>query len=390
MWKVLLAALGGLCAAVVHAQTSIVFWNSQQASDSVERIAQGFARESGIKVDVNWFSHPEYKAALLRHAAEGDLPDVALVAADFLANDKELKFSVIPGSLPGKNLLEGARDAGVFEGRRLGVPLFWGNHLVLYYNRGLVNRPAATFEEIERQKPAFVSRGVQPLAMNFGELYWFTPFLVAFGGWPMANDHVTLNTSSMAEALTYYFGLADRGLVPKTCRSDCVTSRFIAGEFAYAINGDWAFRDLKQKMGEQLGVALLPRIGSRPLVPMSSAYVLVFPNDSLNGPKRQALLRFAQYLTSTSVQRLWFKETELLPVDSAAFTAVTRSADENLKASLEQLKRSRPMPNDRGMAFAWEGMAKGFSALYRGRADAKLAAIQMQAHADKVAQRAGE
>ena len=36
--------------------------------------------------------------------------------------------------------------------------------------------------------------------------------------------------------------------------------RFAAGEFAYSIAGDWDYRGLQEKMGDKLGVAVMPSI----------------------------------------------------------------------------------------------------------------------------------
>ena len=74
-----------------------------------------------------------------------------------------------------------------------------------------------------------------------------------------------------------------------------------------------------------------------------------------------------------------YDETSHLPVNAAVYRDVLAKADDNLKASLNQLKLARAMPNDRGMAFAWEGLAKGFSAMYQGHVTAAEAATSVDA-----------
>lgn len=387
--RCLVALFCSLGTVAATAAGPLVFWNNQQGADVVKGIANDFTRQSGIPVETTWIIQADYRTQLLRHAADGDPPDVALVAADFLSMNKELKFSEIPAQAKSRDIVPNALPSGLYEGRQLGAPVIWGNHLLLYYNKDFVTQPARSFAEMEQQIPLFKARGVKPLGMNFGEMYWMVPFVGAYGGWPLGpKGELTLNTPAMAQALDFYFGLVKKGLTLKECRIDCALDRFMDGEFAYAINGDWAYRVLSENLGDKLGVATLPVIDAkRPLVPMFGAYVLVFPNHSLEGPKREALLKFLRYMQSPEVQRRWFREASLLPVNSKVFREVSAQANPYVKASLTQLASARAMPNDRGMAFAWDGMAKGYSSLYNNLSDPKQAAALMQQSAEKAAHR---
>ncbi|WP_374603028.1 extracellular solute-binding protein [Niveibacterium sp.] len=385
-----LAGLLALAAAVpLYAAPKLVFWNSQQNAELLAAITADFSKTSGIKVETNWLNQADLRGSLLRHATDGDLPDVVLVPTDFLALDKELKYSDVPPVGKSSDLVPNAAGSGLFEGRNLGAPMFWGNHLMLFYNRSLVSKPARTLAEMTQQLPALQAKGVKALGTNFGAMYWMVPFYGAYGGWPVdAKGGITLDTPAMAKTLDTYFGLVTRGLTLKECRTDCALDRFMAGEFAYAINGDWAMRELQDALGDKLGVTVLPQVEpGKNLVPMYSGYVLAFPGLSLKGPKRDALLKFMRYMQSAEVQRRWFDETRRLPVNATVYRDVLAKADDNLKASLNQLKLARAMPNDRGMAFAWEGLAKGFSAMYQGRVSATEAAKLMQQHAERAQRR---
>lgn len=397
MWCVKSGLRPALCVLAVvfsgmaSAGPGLVFWNNQQASDIVTSICKGFTRKTGIPVDSSWISQADYRASLLRHALDGDLPDMALVPADFLSMSRELTLSVIPPNAQLPGLLPNPVEAGMFGDDMLGAPVTWGNHLMLFYNRDYVKKPARTFAELEEQAVGFRARGIKPLGMNFGEMYWLAPFMGAFGGWPI-NDRgqLYLKTPATVQALDFFFDLANKGLTVKDCRNDCPNERFSKGEFAYSISGDWMYRDVQEKMGSKLGVTVIPMIGDRVVTPMFSAYVLIFPNNSLSGPKKDALIKFIRYMQSPEVQVRWAQEGKLFPVNEKVFKAMTAKADENLKGSLAQLRLARPMPNARRMAFAWEGMAKGFSGMYNGRLNAVEAASVMQTHAERVAKRAGE
>lgn len=374
------------------ATTTLSFWNNQQASGPAKAIAEDFFKHSGIKVETTWIIQADYRTQLLRHMADGTPPDVALVAADFLAMDKELRLSTLPSGAASRDVVENALPGGVYEGRQLGAPIVWGNQLMLYYNRSFVTQPATNFAEMLQQAPALKARGVKPLGMNFGEMYWMVPFLGAYGGWPLnAKGAITLDSPAMAQTLDTYFGLVKQGLTLKECRIDCALDRFMDGEFAYSINGDWAYLALLDALGDKLGVTTLPAIDTKhPLVPMFSAYVLIFPNHSLEGPKRAALLKFLHYMQSAEVQRRWFQEAKLLPVNKQIYREIATHDSPYLKTALAQLRQARAMPNDRGMAFAWDGMAKGYSAYYNDLANARQAATLMQQHAEKAAHRSDD
>lgn len=390
LFRVLVLILSLGISTIAHSANSLVFWNSQQSSDVVSSIVKGFVKKTGTPVDVNWIIHSDYRSSLLRHSFDGDLPDVALVPGDFLSMRAELKLSPIPSAALDRAILPNALAAGEYEGVVLGAPVVWGNHLMLYYNRDLIKVPATSFSELEAQAADLRAKGVKPLGMNFGEMYWLVPFLGAYGGWPLDKQGgITLNTKPMEQALDFYYGLVKKKLTDKQCRNDCTYERFVSGEFAYNMTGDWNYKDLKEKMGDKLGVTVLPTIDSKPMVPMFSSYVLIFPNDGLNGPKKAALLKFLKYMQSAETQKRWAIEGKLFPVNEKIFKEVTDKADDNMKASLQQLKQARAMPNERNMAFAWEGMAKGFSGRYNGRVTSEEASILMQAHALRVAQRAG-
>ena len=387
---VFLFTLAGISSASAADSKGIVFWNCLQTSDVTDALGKAFTKVSKIPVEVDWIPPSDYKPVLLRHAADGDLPDVALVPSDYLGVNKELDLSAIPSDLRMQGVIPAAFQGGMYEGQQLGVPVFWGNHLMLYYNKKYVKTPAASFEEMEGQIKELAAKGVKPLGTNFGEMYWYVPFMGAFGAWPVVDGKLALDSAANTEALDYYFSLVDKGLTLKDCHLDCALERFQNGEFAYAINGDWAFRDNLAKMGADLGVATLPTIGKRHLVPMFSSYVLIFPKQSLHGPKREQLLKFIHYMQSNEVQKRWFTDAGLFPVNDKVFREVTESADANTKASLAQLKMARAMPNDRIMAFAWEGMAQGYSRRFNGKGDSAEAVSRMQTHAERMAARAQE
>lgn len=381
----LLFVLLSVCAPVALAER-IVLWHNQDTPEPLASILADFTRDTGISVEAAWIVERDFKALLLRHREEKTLPDVMMVPADYLGLDKDLRFSEVSRHGLNSDLMPKALASAFFEGRELAVPVMWGNHLMLFWNRSLVERPARSFAEMTAQAPSLRARGIKVLALSYSEMYWLVPFFGAFGGWPVDDSGApTLDTRAVQQGLQFYADLATTGLVDRKCTHECIAERFARGEFAYAIGGDWMIRDLKARLGNRFGIAVLPRIGERDLVPMFSSHVLAFPGRSLSGSKQAALLRFARYMQSEAVQQRWAR-ARMFPVNARVFNRLAVSPDADTRAALAQMQLARAMPNCRGMAFAWVGMARGFALLQKGRSPAEAAA-SMQTWAKKMAQR---
>ena len=64
-------------------------------------------------------------------------------------------------------------------------------------NKSLVKEPAQTWDAMFAQKKDLYAKGVATIAWSFDEVYWFLPFLVGHGGWPLNNGKIELNTPAM-------------------------------------------------------------------------------------------------------------------------------------------------------------------------------------------------
>jgi maltose-binding protein MalE len=187
-------------------------------------------------------------------------------------------------------------------------------------------------------------------------------FLGAFGGWPLTNDVVTLDTPACRDALAYVRGLRDAGTAPHECGYECTTARFYAGDYPFAINGDWALGEARRAMGERLGVTTLPRAAGHDVPSPRATHALLFPGDALNGPKSAALRALAAFLGRRDVQMPWADAGGRV----AARTDARRGTDRVRAALTAQLASSRVLPNGAPMAYAWSAMNKGLKLYLRG------------------------
>jgi maltose-binding protein MalE len=360
-------------------EQKIILWHKEaEAGGFIDRVCAEFSRENKVSLKGEYIPVDQIKQEMLKGKQRMQMPDAALVPSDFIGIHAQLRLSEIPASLKNSQISEECHATASADGKLYGAPVLGGNHLMLLYNRRFVRQPAATWAELAAQQPELAQRGLKLIGWNYNEMYWFVSFLGAFGGWPMEGGRITLDSQAMQDALRFYKSLADQNLVSSSCGYDCCAKRFFAGEFAYALNGDWAYAEAEQALDENLGVAVIPALAEGAAAPMFSTHALIFPEDSLNGPKGETLRKFILFMQSAEMQRRLRRELKRIPVHQQALAEFRQEADANQRQMLRQLELARAMPSEPGMTFAWEGMRKGFQRFITGSADARQAAQLMQ------------
>jgi maltose-binding protein MalE len=366
---------------LVHA-TDIELWHAHQAHGFIETLVKNFTQQSGVQIKITPFDPAIMKGELMLGAASGSSPDIILVPSDFLGIHHELNLTALDPSWNDPELAPSALQTTLVAGKQYGVPVIQGNHLMLFYNKLIVSKPARNWETLHSQQAKLAEQQVKTIGWNYNEMYWFIPFLGAFDGWPIEGENVTLNTEAMREALRFYQNLSEQGLIPKECGYSCAQKEFIAGKFAYSINGDWAYSDFKQALGDKLGVTLLPKIGNKNLVSMSSSFALAFPGMQPQSQTAIILKQLARYFQSAEQQALIYDRYRLLPVNQRIFAQIKASAEGDDKVILSQLALARAMPNAPAMAIIWEAIYKGYKRFMEHGYSADRAAEYMQRLAD--------
>ncbi|MGY5453337.1 sugar ABC transporter substrate-binding protein [Agarivorans sp. MS3-6] len=365
------------------ATTKVTLWNAHNPSAYLDAAIQQYEQSHDVLIEKNNFLSEKLREEVLNQARTNTLPDILYVPSDFVGMHDLISLTPVP-----KDWLLPTTDArvlgaGYTDGHQYGIPLFQGNHLVLYYNKSLVKQPVDNWSELLKQQSQFTEKGLQTIVWNYSEMYWFIPFLTAFDGWPIDNGKVTLDTPQMRSALAYYKQLKDLGLVDPNCDHDCSVQRFKDGEAAYMINGDWIYNDLKQNLGEQLGVSLLPNIEGKPMLPMFSGYVLSFPRLSTSDHNYQHIKSFALYMQSNAAQDIIYREGGLLPSNVDVLQQQTAEQTENDKNMLKQMESTKAMPSDREMTIVWLAIQRGFNRYLEHHYSIDQATQLMQKIADK-------
>lgn len=337
-------------------------------------IFQKFTEETGITINSAPIERYDLKLELVRQKTKKVLPDVVFAPADYVGIES-IEFSIIPNDWLSSDIEASNLAAVSRDNLTLAIPIIAGNHLLMYYNKSMVEEPVKSWKEMEalahtRQSP--------PIAWYFNSMYNFIPFLGAFNGLPLKDGRIDLDTPEMEAALTYYWDLQKKGVVSDECHVSCISNGFASKEFPYIIDGVWAYQSKLADLGEDLGIAPLPVIDGRSLVPYFSVHALAFPNNSLVGEKREILKKFSLFLQSEWTQWQIWELYKALPVSSKAMSRIMAQPNEHTKTIIQQLKSAQPMPIDPEMAIVWAAMSKGFVRYGAEIIDAKEAASLME------------
>ncbi|WP_206485648.1 extracellular solute-binding protein [Thalassotalea sp. G2M2-11] len=346
-----------------------------------EKIIEIFSQHEGIVVERLWASQSDLKAQLLEYIEKDNAPDVVLIPADHIGLHQLMRYSEIPEELQSAQTIPSLWQSVLSDNKTFGIPVVQGNQLMLYYNKRFIDKPATSWQKVYQQQQTFLEQNPKTkfIAWNYQEMYWFSPFFNAFGGNAITNGKISLNTQAMANALTTYKQLADNQLIQKDCDYDCASSSFVNHQLAYIINGDWSFKEYYEKLGDDLGIAPLPAIDQQtPLVSYFSTHVLAFPNNSLTGPKKEALYKLINFMQQQVAQEQIWLTMKTLPVHQKVFERITQSQSALVQQLIFSLEHSKLMPSDSAMSFAWSAMRKGFLRYQAGILNAEQSAELMQ------------
>ncbi|MCG7534803.1 extracellular solute-binding protein [Pseudoalteromonas sp. OOF1S-7] len=332
-----------------------------------------FTRKTGIQVKVVEFENNSLKSELLLRASNNALPDGIIVPADYMGLTA-LNLSEVPDDWLSTHLIDQVRMNIKANGSTLGIPIVFGNHLMLYYNRALVSDAAKNWQQLRIQHQ---EDGLK-ISWNYYEMYWYRAFLGTFGTSLILNGNANLDTSAMVSALRWYKSLKDEAWLDVECDYDCTVNQFLSGEVAYTINGSWMFQRFSEHFGDKLGVTQLPSLRGEPMRSYFSSHVMAFPDHALSGEKSTQLRTLSEFLQSLPVQTSLWSSINALPVDRRALEMLKIQGITQVEALISTLEYAQPMPNEAQMAFVWEAMLKGLTRHLAGVLDEHQAAHFMQ------------
>ncbi|KPA53930.1 sugar ABC transporter substrate-binding protein [Photobacterium lucens] len=361
MFRSIVLFLYALFSVSADAEENLTLWYSHQDNSFINLLVNEFKKENDINISLVQFDPEKIKAEILLGAQYGGLPELVIFPSDFVGLHRLMKLSRIPDDWFLSDISPSAKVTAFTDGKYWGVPVIQGNNLLLYYNKKLVPEPVKSWEALLAKKQQYIDNNILPIGWNYQDMYYFIPFLSAFNGWPITNNKITLNTPEMVAALKYYRYVSEQKMVNEQCEYTCSQADFIQGKEAYAINGDWAYQDLKNNMGDNLGVALLPTIDGKQMRSMKSTFVISLPNYSVRSKQKRKLIeQFVKFVQRPTIQKLVYEKTHLLPVSEQLLNEYKKQAKGSDKVLFEQFELSKPMPSSIKMSIAWQAIAIGF------------------------------
>jgi maltose-binding protein MalE len=295
---------------------------------------------------------------------------------------QDMKDKYIDAALPGMSL----------HGETYGVPVTMGNHLMLMYNKNIVDEAPETWSElIEVAKANTVDEDGDGLvdkyglAYNLNEPFWWAAFHGGFDGWVFDEEYnPTLNTEATVDALQFVYDLKfEHEIVPKESDYDLMDSLFKEGNVAFIINGDWSIEGYKNAENIDLGVAPIPRFEKTGKYgqPMTSGKGFIMLTE-LPEQKQIAAIKFIDFMTSTAAQELYV-DNNFLPSNDQAYGLPQIQNDPVMKGSAEQLRNGKAMPVVPEMRGVWDAVRPALQSVMSDDLTPEAAAEQMQKEAEE-------
>ncbi len=126
-------------AAIAHPQQITIAFSLENYDFS--QFFGEFTGQTGIDVGFAKVSTSDMKMEVLTMADRRSLPDAIIIPGDMLGLDVAA-YSEVPDAWITSGLEQDKKALGMVDGQLVGIPLIAGNHLVLYYNKSLVEAPA--------------------------------------------------------------------------------------------------------------------------------------------------------------------------------------------------------------------------------------------------------
>jgi len=282
--------------------------------------------------------------------------------------------------------VDSAMDAVKLEGKYWGIPISNGNQLMLLYNKKLIAEAPKNTDELFTVGKKLTTGGNYALVWNQTEPFWLVPWLGGFKGKVFAEDGVTptLNTPEMIATLKFLHDMKfDAKIVPPECDYDGADTLFKEGKAAMIINGDWSISGYVSALGDDLGVARIPKVsatGEWPKPYTSGVYFML--TKGISGDKLKVAQDFIGFVSSKEKQLEGVKLLNRLPAVKEVLDDPLIVEDPILKGSADQMVVGTPMPTVLEMRCNWDAMKPEMLAVLADTKSPEDAAKLMQSSAE--------
>lgn len=273
----------------------------------------------GVVVDTEFVPAEDLAARLAMAAGEGAVPDLFLASHDLVAPLARLEAIKPITSLVDQAFLDQYLDKSVealhYGGDLYGVPQTV-DVAALYYNSEVVSSAAGTLDELFM---AATPDSQVAIGSSFDDAHWgigaFNGILFDGEGKPLSDQ------SGFVDWLAWLKDAQARpGMVLDSDQEE-LRQRFADGEFVYLVAGPDALAPVRESLGEQVRVVLLPAGASGQPSPLLAVDSFLF-SGMASEEQTDLALKFAQFAASATNQMLLAQEANLIPSHRAAADAI--------------------------------------------------------------------
>ncbi|MBN3523031.1 maltose ABC transporter substrate-binding protein [Paenibacillus apiarius] len=350
----------------------LLVWESKGPElDFLKAVAESFEQEYGIKVKVEAVPAIDSVTKLTTDGPAGIGADVFSAPHDHLGNavmaglvlqndvfDEQTKNEFMASAVEGVS----------YEGVLYGFPTAIDTY-ALYYNKKLLNKAPATYDEVIKFAETYNDTKNKKYAFmwNVGQLYQSYSFLAGYGGYVFGNggtdaNDIGLNGEKSIEGAKFFQSL--KKILPiniNDINDNIITGFFIEGKTAAIMGGPWLMTDLTNA-GMDYGVAPLPLLPNGEHPNSMSGIRALYVNSYTEYPAAAKL--FASYATSRKNSTKRFEMTTQLPPRKDMMEEPIIAEDANALAFLEQAKHSTPMPSIPEMGNVWVPAGAALAAIW--------------------------
>jgi arabinogalactan oligomer/maltooligosaccharide transport system substrate-binding protein len=277
---------------------------------------------------------------------------------------------------------------GVSRGDEVwGVPFSAGLHLLLYYNKELLETPPQDTATMIMMAQELTDGERYGLAMNYRDPLWLVPWLPGFGEWLVdEGGQPTLDTAAMVEALNFLHELKfEHGVLPPEADYDLADGLFREGKAAMLVNGHWALARYREVEDLKWGVAPLPAVtetglASSPLV-MGQYFVI---GSDVSDQELATAKSFVEYMTASQRQLEWMRQFDALPTNKKALDDKSVHSDPLCQVSVAQMLAGRGASLGSNPTTLLEAMREPLEAVMADQMTPTEAARQMQQRAEEM------
>lgn len=353
-----------ICLFALHAPVTaaeagkLLIWiNADKAYGGLQQIADRFSKDTGIPAKVE---HPDDLGSAFETASKnGKGPDIMFWAHDRIGDwiAKGLISPVSPKPALQQEQVKVGWDAFTLGGKVWGYPV-GAEAVMLIYNRKLVSKPPASFEEIEALHQGLQAQGVRAIGWDYTNAYFTWPLLAANGGYVFARNKagdydpadIGVNNAGALKGVQLLNRFITSGVLPKGGLPYGDAEKAMKeGKQAMWINGPWAWSALREA-GIDFGVAPLPTVDGKPARPFVGVLGAMLVAGS---PNQATAVKFLEeyVLKEAGLKTMNADKPIGVPLNKRLFWALMR--DPNIRISMDGVTFGRPMPSNLEMSKFW-------------------------------------